>query len=244
MSFFGATITKDESLDLILDEGMTFNLTNVVISRESKGTGKCWLVAHLIEEDPETGNEEIIEKVTIATLVADKIEQVNVNLVFDSSLQASIKLEGDDKCPTHICVSGIMMASDDEDDMPHCDDEDCEHQDCGMFGEEDSEDMEDSDDDDDEDEDIPALKVNGNNKKPTAKITEIPDKSVAKPKQPQQQPSKKQAANPSAAAPKQPQQQQQQQPKQQQQQKPQQQQPKRPNGSESKQQQPIKKSKN
>eukprot|EP01133_Synstelium_polycarpum_P009786 gene9786-11429_t len=234
MSFWGTIVKKDEPFNLALDEDIVFHLTHAVIAPESVGAGKVYLVANVSlpkdddsedEEDNEEEEEEeeqLVQKIPICCLTADKVDQIHLDLHFDSSFDVVFTLEGDAKSATAVSICGTFLPQ--EEDQEHgehdqCDDSDCDIDHNGaMFGEdysdEDFSDDEEIDSDDEEmEEEMPIKKqLNG---KPKAKITEIteasPDTKVAK-KQPvvAAAPAKKQAAQPQAkpqAKPQQPQQQ-------------------------------------
>ncbi|KAN0018904.1 hypothetical protein ACTFIU_008838 [Dictyostelium citrinum] len=229
MQFFGTIVTKEDPVNLELDEGDIFHLTKAVIHPKSQGKGKVYLTAVIslideeeiedVDDEEESPREDEIE-ITIGILEAGKTDQIDLDLHYNFEQIVRFELQAEDGAGYVVALSGSVITM----EQQGCDDEDCDDEQC--FNHEDDEEIDsdeefgdsEQEDEDSGDEEIPQLIAPVTKK---GKITEIPEqpkkapvpepkKEVNKPNQPQQ---KKAAAQqpekannkPAAASPAKPQ---------------------------------------
>ncbi|GAM28590.1 hypothetical protein SAMD00019534_117660 [Acytostelium subglobosum LB1] len=196
MSFFGTIINKEEPFEIELEDGVVFHLTQAVFTSKSKATKKVYLIANVVEEyemmDGQDAPAELEpEKITVCILNPDKVDQVALDLHFDSAVKVIFTIEGDMNAEVSLCGSMIFQGEEDGEEFDH--DPDCSDEECEFGSFSDEEEME---------EEIPQLKKNN---AAAGKIKEIvEDAPVAKPQQPKKQPQqpKQQQQKPAAAEPK------------------------------------------
>ncbi|KAN0026269.1 hypothetical protein ACTFIV_007253 [Dictyostelium citrinum] len=205
MQFFGTIVTKEDPVNLELDEGDIFHLTKAVIHPKSQGKGKVYLTAVISlideeeiedvdDEEEESPREDEIE-ITIGILEAGKTDQIDLDLHYNFEQIVRFELQAEDGAGYVVALSGSVITM----EQQGCDDEDCDDEQC--FNHEDDEEIDsdeefgdsEQEDEDSEDEEIPQL-ITPVTKK--GKITEIPEpkkapvpepkKEVNKPNQPQQ----------------------------------------------------------
>ncbi|EGC38538.1 hypothetical protein DICPUDRAFT_75879 [Dictyostelium purpureum] len=200
MQFFGTLVTKDDPMDLQLDEGDVFHLTHAMIDPRSTGTGKVYLqaVISLMEEGEEIEDEEFENeiRVPICMLESGKTEQVSLDLHFNFEQIVKFELVGSEKSPNTVAITGTMITM----EAGGCEDEDCDDEHCGIDHEDDEEldsdadEFNDSidDEEEEEEEDIPTLIPAKPTKVTNKKAVATPDKAAANKPANKQQPAKQQ----------------------------------------------------